>query len=331
MFDVVIIGAGPVGLFCAFESGMLNMKTALIEALPEIGGQCAALYPQKPIYDIPAHPMLLAEELVSNLKKQIAPFHHEIILNTKVNYLSKKEDFFLLRSECNKEIRTRTVIIAAGGGSLIPNRPPLDHIKLFEEYGSILYSINSLEKFKDKIVVIAGGGDSAVDFAILLSKVARKIYVIHRRNRFRALDASITQMNGCERIETIIPFQLERINGHNGMMDSVIIKNIENDQLIELKTDFLIPCFGLSMDLGPIQDWGFEMNGKYIKVDNSNMMTSTLGVFAIGDVATYHGKLKFILTGFAEGALACHSAYSIVNPGLKLHFEHSTSKGIPIE
>ncbi len=329
MFDVVIIGAGPVGLFCAFESGMLKMKTALIDALPKVGGQCSALYPQKPIYDIPAYPMLLAEDLITNLSKQIAPFHHEIMLGTKINTLSKEEKFFILKSECNKEIITKTVIIAAGGGSLMPNRPPLEGVELFEEGGTIIYSVHSLDKFKDKVVVIAGGGDSAVDFAILLSNVARKIYVIHRRNRFRALDSSVDQMHSCANVEIIVPFQLEGVSGHNGNVDCITVKNIENNSLVELSADFLIPCFGLSMELGHIKDWGLEMDNKHIKVDNSTMMTNITGVFAIGDVATYNGKLKLILTGFAEGAIACHSAYSIVNPGLKLHFEHSTSKGVP--
>ncbi len=332
MFDMIIIGAGPVGLFCAFEAGMLNMRVAIIEALGEIGGQCSALYQQKPIYDIPAHPMLLAGQLISNLEQQVAPFKPEIILNTRVESLSKSGEIFTLSSG-NLILETKAVVIAAGGGSFLPNKPPLNDIDIFEQLGAILYTADDIDKFKNKNIVIAGGGDSAVDFALLISKVAKKVYVVHRRNKFRALDASVSAMQKLAEtdgvIELIIPYQLCAINGEHGKISSISVSNIQNNEKLELEADFLIPLFGLSMDIGPIANWGLKMDKKHIEVDNATMMTSVNGVFAIGDIATYSGKLKLILTGFAEAARACHCAYTIVNSGSELHFEHSTSKGLP--
>lgn len=331
MFDIAVIGAGPVGLFSLFEAGMLGLKCCIIEALEHIGGQCSALYAQKPIYDIPGYPKILAHELVDNLMKQASPFQHEIFCHQQViNVVKNEQGEFEITTSTGKKILTKTVLIAAGGGAFGPNRPPLDGLEHFEGK-SVFYMVSQPSFFRHKRVVIAGGGDSALDWAILLSEIADKVYLVHRRAKFRAAPESakkIEELAQNKKIELIIPYQLHSITGEDGHLTSVMVEDLEGN-IIALEADYLLPFFGLSMDLGPIAKWGINVDKRHITVDNATMETNISGIFAIGDIAIYPGKLKLILTGFAEAALACHSAYNMVHPDIPLHFEYSTTKGIP--
>lgn len=328
--DLVIIGAGPVGLFAIFEAGMLKMKAHVIDALEVIGGQCNALYPEKPIYDIPAHPKILASELIELLEAQAAPFKPHYHLNQRVEKISKNSDgSFLLETSKKTIIECRAIIIAAGCGAFGPNRPPLAGIENFEGK-SIFYAVKSKAEFAGKSVAIAGGGDSAVDWAISLAEIANKVFVIHRRDKFRCAPESASQLKKLEaqgKIELVVPFQLEGVSGCGSKLENVTVKNLDGN-LRNLPCDYLLPFFGLAMELGPIVNWGLNLHKNHIEVEPSTMRSSVLGIYAIGDIATYPNKLKLILTGFAEAASACHDAYKIVFPDQILHFEYSTSKSI---
>ncbi len=330
--DLLIIGVGPVGLFAGFQAGMLKIQTTLIDSLDTIGGQCAVLYPEKPIYDIPAYPMITGNELVQRLYDQMRPFKHEIFLNQKVLKIDNKDSEYIVKTSTSEFI-AKSVIIATGGGNFTPNRPPLDGIEEFEGK-SIFYSVNNLSNFKDEVVVIAGGGDSAVDWAINLVGVAKHIYVVHRRDKFRAMQASLDQMKNLAeegKIEMVVPYQLHGLRGDNGRLQSVEVQNLDGVTKT-IECDLLLPFFGIAMDHKELISWGLEMthDHKYLLVDHSTMETNLTGVFAVGDICSYPGKLKLILTGFAEGALAVHTAFSRINPETALHFEHSTTKGIPV-
>ncbi len=327
--DVLIIGAGPVGLFTVFELGQLGMKSCVVDSLEEIGGQCTALYPDKPIYDIPAYPSVTAEELIINLKKQIDPFKPIFLMNQKVNELKKFKDFYSVKTSEENIVESKCIIIAAGNGAFGPNKPPLEKIDFFENK-TIFYHVRDKSKFKNKILAIAGGGDSAVDWAIELSKVSKKIFFIHRRNKLRAIPQNVEKLYDLEKkgkIQMMIPFQLDSIEGENGIIDYLIIKNME-DQKKKLKVDFFLPFFGLSANLGPIKNWELELEKNILKVKQETCETNLNGIFAIGDVCSYPGKLKLILTGFSEAAIASHNCYNKINPGKVLHFEYSTTKGI---
>ena len=326
--DVLIIGAGPVGLFSVFELGQLGMKSHLVDTLSEIGGQCSALYPEKPIYDIPAYPEITAEDLIEKLKKQIEPFKPTFTLGQKVTKLEKNNNFFSIKTN-DKTINAQCIIIAAGSGAFGPNKPPLQNIEEFEDK-SVFYSIKDKSIFSKKIVVIAGGGDSAVDWAIELSRLTKKIYFVHRRNKLRAAPNNVKKLEALTKIgkvEMIIPYQIDSINGNNGSINNVIVRDMDNNTK-ELEADFFLPFFGLSSDLGPIKDWELEIKNNNLLIDQATCQTSTKGIFAIGDVCSYDGKLKLILTGFSEAAIAAHSCREIIFPNTKLHFEYSTSKGI---
>ena len=328
--DIVIVGAGPAGLFSIFEAGMLKMKCHVIDTLETIGGQCVALYPEKPIYDIPAHPKVLASELIELLEAQAKPFNPIYHLNQQVQKIDKKDDgSFVVETSKNIKIECKAIIIAAGCGAFGPNRPPLANIEQFEG-SSIYYSVRNKKEFTNKKVVIAGGGDSAVDWAISLAEIAQKIFVVHRRDKFRCAPESADKMKKLEaqgKIEMIIPFQLEGLEGNDSKLSHVIVKDFENN-ITKIEADYLLPFFGLAMELGPIANWGLNLNKNNIEVDRATMQTSQKGIYAVGDIATYSHKLKLILTGFAECASACHDIFKIVFPDQIYHFEYSTSKGI---
>lgn len=330
--DVVIIGAGPVGLFAIFECGMMGMKCHVIDALDMIGGQCAALYPEKPIYDIPAHPSLTGGELIDNLKKQAEPFDPEYHLDQKVQSLTRLEDSERWLVETNKglTIDTKAIIIAAGVGAFGPNRPPLEGIEDYEGK-SVFYYVRSREEFRGKRVAIAGGGDSAVDWALSLAELTDHIYFIHRRDKFRAAQDSVNKLHKLRdegKVEFVIPYQLSSLQGSNGELSGVEVKDLDGNTKT-LKADVLLPFFGLAMNLGPIAEWGLNLDKKHITVDQATSQTSAPGIYSIGDVATYPHKQKLILTGFAEAAQAAHSIRQLVFPGEVFHFEYSTTQGVP--
>jgi thioredoxin reductase (NADPH) len=328
--DVAIIGAGPVGLFAVFELGMLKLSSVLIDALAEVGGQCTALYPEKPIYDIPAHPAIEAGALVTALEQQIAPFAAPRLLGRQVNGLGGERGGFTLTTDQGDTVRAKAVIVAAGAGAFGPNRPPLDGLAAYEASGAVQYYVRRREDLRNKRVVIAGGGDSAVDWALALKDIAR-VAVVHRRPKFRAAPESAAQLDEAARngeIEMVIPYQLHGLAGADGVLSAVEVVTLDG-AVRSLPADVLLPFFGLSMDLGPITAWGLQSEQHHVTVDPATGQTSLPGVFAIGDVATYPGKLKLILQGFSEAAVAAHAIFPIVHPDLALHFEYSTTKGVP--
>lgn len=332
--DVAIIGAGPVGLFAVFECGMLGMKCRVIDALEDIGGQCSALYPEKPIYDIPGLPETSAADLIRNLEKQIQPFEPHIHLNQQVTHLSGRAGDFRLSTSAGTEITAKVVIIAAGVGAFGPKRPPLPGIEDYEAQGpglGVKYLVRTVKDFAGKRVVIAGGGDSAVDWAVQLSGVADNVSVVHRRDRFRAMDESVRRMKllaGDGMIDLVTPYQLHALDGADGKLNAVIVADLDGGER-RLEADVLLPFFGLQQSLGPIRDWGLGAGGAGIPTDAATAETNVPGIYAIGDVSDYPGKLKLILTGFSEAAFAAHHAYKTVFPDKALHFEYSTTKGVP--
>jgi thioredoxin reductase (NADPH) len=329
--DVAIVGAGPAGLFAVFECGMLKLTSVLVDALGEVGGQCAALYPEKPIYDIPAHPAVAAGALIAQLEQQIAPFAAPRLLSRRVIGLEGAAGAFTLRTDRGDEIQARAVVIAAGAGAFGPNRPPLDGLDAFEASGAVQYYVRRREDFRDKRVVIAGGGDSAVDWALSLKEVAARIHVVHRRPKFRAAPETAAQLDAAAaagEIDMVIPYQLHALHGTDGRLASVEVADLQGATR-HLEADILLPFFGLSMDLGPIAEWGLDLDRHHLRVNPATCETNVPGVFAIGDVVTYPGKLKLILQGFSEAAMAAHAIHPIARPGEALHFEYSTSKGVP--
>ncbi|MDG6095476.1 NAD(P)/FAD-dependent oxidoreductase [Acetobacter sp. AN02] len=329
--DVAIIGAGPTGLFAAFECGMLKLRCLLIDALDETGGQCAALYPEKPIYDIPAHPTIEGAALVEALERQIAPFSVPRLLGRRVEALSGHRGRFVLKTSKGDEIHAGAVIIAAGAGAFGPNRPPLAGIEAYEVSGGVQYYVRRRNEFSGKTLVIAGGGDSALDWALELRGIAKKIYLVHRRDKFRAAPESIRLMEEAVlegTIEKVTPWQLHGLSGEDGRLTGVEVSTLEGETRL-LEADHLLAFFGLATDLGPVATWGMDTIRSTVPVTPSTCETSLPGVFAIGDVATYPGKLKLILQGFSEGAMAAHAIHPIIHPETVLHFEYSTSKGVP--
>lgn len=331
--DVVIVGAGPVGLFAVFELGMLKMRAALIDALEIAGGQCAALYPEKPIYDIPGYPRIDAQELIAQLQHQITPFKPSFHLGEQVVAMNTAEGGrFHVTTSAGRTFDCAAVMIAAGVGAFGPNRPPLDGLADYEGT-SIHYLVKRREDFRGKRIVIAGGGDSAVDWAVSLAEVAARVMVVHRRAKFRAAPDMVARMEELAKtgnIEMVIPYQLNGIEGDpaTGHLTAVQVSTLEGD-IRRLEADALLPFFGLAMNLGPISDWGLNLDRNHILVDPSNCMTSTEGIYAIGDIASYPGKLKLILSGFSEAAMAAHHIHRRVYPDEALHFEYSTTKGVP--
>lgn len=344
--DIVIIGAGPVGLFSIFEAGMLKMKTHVVDALDIIGGQCAALYPEKPIYDIPGYPEILAAELVEKLTEQAKPFAPVFHLGQRVERVQRAEctvqsketsalstqhpALWRVITSKGTEILCKAIVIAAGCGAFGPNRPPIDGLEQYEGK-SVFYLVGKREDFRGKKVVIAGGGDSAVDWAISLSELTKKLYVVHRRDKFRCAPESAAKLKALAdsgKIEMVVPYQLSGLEGKDGKLSAVEVATLEGEKK-KLEADILLPFFGLAMELGSIAEWGLNLDKNHIAVNPATCQTSTEGIFAIGDIAHYEGKLKLILSGFAESALAAHAAYKLVHPNETLHFEYSTTQGIP--
>jgi thioredoxin reductase (NADPH) len=328
--DVAIIGAGPVGLFAVFECGMLDMRCHVFDALDMAGGQCAALYPEKPIYDIPGYPRIDAADLVDRLVEQAAPFAPVYHFSAAVSGLSEGAEGFVVETAGGERVTARAVIVAAGAGAFGPNRPPLDGLAAFEGT-SVFYLVRRREDFRGRRVVIAGGGDSAVDWAISLSEVADRVSVVHRRPRFRAAPQSAAQLQRLAddgRIELVIPYQLHGLDGADGELSAVIVADLDGNTR-RLEADRLLPFFGLATDLGPLAQWNLALDHNRIAVDPATCASSRAGIFAIGDIGAYPGKLKLILSGFAEAAMAAHAIHPLVHPGEALHFEYSTTRGVP--
>jgi thioredoxin reductase (NADPH) len=329
--DVAVIGAGPAGLFAVFQCGMLEMRCHVIDSLAEVGGQCTALYPEKPIYDIPGHPAIEAGALIDRLSEQAAPFKPVFHLGRQVTRLERTPDqHWRLTTDDGVAIEARAVIVAAGAGAFGPNRPPLAGIEDYEGR-SVHYFVRRREEFTGKRVVIAGGGDSAVDWALALAGSAERVMVVHRRPKFRAAPDNankLARLAGEGKVDLIVPYQLSGLEGTGGRLSAVRIATLDGEERV-LEADHLLAFFGLSNDLGPIAGWGLSQDRNQIHVLPATCATNAPGIYAIGDIATYPGKLKLILTGFAEAAHAAHSIRKLVHPDNPHHFEHSTTKGVP--
>ena len=326
--DIIIIGAGPIGIFTVFEAGLLKLKCHLIDALPQPGGQCSEIYPKKPIYDIPAYPEILAGELTNKLLEQCKQFEPGFTLGERAEEIEKDADGIFTVTTNKGTIHQAPVVAIAGGlGSFEPRKPQLEDISFYEDKG-IEYIIKDPEIYRNKKIVIAGGGDSALDWSIFLANINADVTLVHRRNEFRgALDSveKVRDLKNQNRINIITPAEIVKLNGKEKLESVVILKdNVEK----ELKVDHFIPLFGLSPKLGPIANWGLEIEKNAIKVDTYDYQTNVPGVFAIGDINTYPGKLKLILCGFHEATLMCQSAYTIINPGKKNVLKYTTVTGI---
>ncbi len=325
--DVAIIGAGPVGLFAIFECGMVGLKCHVIDVLPEIGGQCSALYPEKPIYDIPSQPEIMAQDLIDNLEKQATPFEPIYHLNQQVVSLSDNDDIWCIKTSTGNEIKAKAIIIAGGAGSFGPNKPPLEGIESYEGK-SIFYMVRKKQDFADKNIVIAGGGDSAVDWALSFADITKSVRLVHRRDKFRAAPESVSKLHDLAekgKIELVTPYQLHGLEGQDGILSGVQVKDNKGDVRV-LEADALLPFYGLAMALGPIADWGLSLDHHHIAINPTTAQTSTNMIYAVGDIAAYENKLKLILTGFSECAFAAHDIYKKLHPDTPLHFEYSTTK-----
>ena len=327
--DILIIGAGPTGLFTVFEAGLLKLKCHLIDALAQPGGQCSEIYPKKPIYDIPAFPEILAGDLVDNLMKQIEPFQPGFTLGERAQSIQPQDDgSFIVTTNKGTKHHASVVAIAGGLGSFEPRKPPIPTIAYFEDKG-VEYIIRDPELYRGKDVIIAGGGDSALDWSIFLTDVASSVTLVHRRNEFRgALDSveKVQQLKNQGKIELITPAEVVGVIGEN-KLSGVSIKQAE--VVIEKSCDHFIPLFGLAPKLGPIADWGLEIEKNAIKVDNTlDYQTNIPGIYAIGDVNTYPGKLKLILCGFHEATLMCQSAYKRIFPNKRHVMKYTTVGGV---
>ena len=327
--DILIIGAGPTGLFMVFEAGLLKMRCHIIDALPQPGGQLAELYPKKPIFDIPGFPSILAGELVDNLMEQTKQFEPGFTLNEVAETIEKQEDgSFIVTGSRGTKHHAKAIAIAGGLGSFEPRKPELENLGQFEEKG-IEYFIRDPELFRDKRVVIAGGGDSALDWSIFLTDVASEVSLIHRRNEFRgALDSveKVRELKNLGKINLITPAEVVELHGDENL--SAITVEKEGEQQI-IETDYFVPLFGLSPKLGPIGNWGLEIEKNAIKVNNAlDYQTNIPGIYAVGDINTYPGKLKLILCGFHEATMACQSIYQRLNPGKKFILKYTTVSGV---
>lgn len=332
VYDIAIIGAGPVGLFAGFQAGVNELKTIIIDTLDTAGGQCSVLYPEKFIYDVPGHEKITAQDLVDRLNAQCNRFNHDYLFGNQVVDLKKEEEIFTLKTSKGLLIKTRTILICAGNGSFNPNKPDVIGIENFEGK-SVLYFIDDIKKFHNKIVAIAGGGDSAVDWAIMLAKhnqAPKKIYFIHRRQEMRCHPNSLAELQSLvgENFQFKIPFVAKELKGINNL-ESLILKSFCSEETEEIKIDYFLPFFGLKGDIEGIKNFGINFNKSKIPVDYSNMSTNLEGIYAAGDICEYKGKTKLLVTGFHEAAVACNGISDYLSE--KFHkekkvFEYSTTK-----
>ena len=327
--DILIIGAGPTGLFAVFEAGLLQLKCHIIDALPQPGGQLAELYPKKPIFDIPGYPSVLAGELVDNLMEQIKQFQPGFTLSETAETIDKLEDgTFVVTTNKGTKHHAKAVAIAGGLGTFEPRKPAIENIAFYEEKG-VEYFVKNPDQFKDKNIVIAGGGDSALDWSVFLSNVAKSVTLVHRRNEFRgALDSveKVQELKKMGKINLITPAEVVAVHGENHVEAVTLDINGEHQKI---ETDFFIPLFGLTPKLGAIANWGLEIEKNAIKVNNAlDYQTNIEGIYAIGDVNVYPGKLKLILCGFHEATLMCQSVYNRINPGKRYVLKYTTVSGV---
>ena len=327
--DILIIGGGPTGLFSVFEAGLLKLKCHILDSLAQPGGQCIELYPKKPIYDIPGYPEIIAGDLIKKLLEQIKPFNPGYTLGeTALTLERNSEGSFIVTTDKGTKHQSKIIAIAGGLGTFTPRKPNLENLAKFEDKG-VDYLIKDPEKYKDKVVLIAGGGDSALDWTLFLSDIAKKVILIHRRNEFRGADESVSNVQDLKnegKIEVLTPAQVISLKG-SSKLDSVII-DIDGKSK-EIIIDYFIPLFGLVPKLGPIKDWGLEIENNAILVNNSlDYQTNIKGIYAIGDVNTYPGKLKLILSGFHEVALASVQCFKRARPNEKYRFEFTTSSKV---
>ena len=322
--DVLVIGAGPTGLFCVHQLGIIGLKCEVVDNLDKIGGQCIELYPDKPIYDIPAIPVCTGEELTNNLIKQIKPFKTKFHLSDRVEEVNKNKNNWIVKTSKGKEFKSSSIIIAGGVGSFEPRKFPVKECEKFEGK-QILYSIKDKNEFKNKTVSIFGGGDSALDWAIELS-IDSKVQLIHRRDEFRGAQASIDKVKELSKegkIELLTKYQLKSVDG-DSKIKSISVKH-DDGTVKKIETNYVLGFFGLIMKLGPIVNWGLNLDKKHIPVDTEKFETNQQGIFAIGDICTYPGKLKLILSGFHEGALAARGCFKYARPDETLRFEFTTT------
>lgn len=327
--DILIIGAGPAGLFCSFQAGLLGMSNCIVDIMPSLGGQCSALYPEKPIYDIPGFPSITGQDLIDRLTTQANQFKPLTLLGQSVDHLEKVDGFFIAKTSKNEVIKTKVVVIASGNGAFLHKKLTVENADKYDGK-RLLYSVKDPKIFVNKVVAIAGGGDSAADWAINLSKIASKIYLIHRRDNLRCIPTSADKINEISKtgkIEKVIPYQIGSLSEKDEENMLINLYGLDGDKKT-ISVNYLLAFYGLTTNLGSILDWGIEIENKLIKVDPSTMQTSVEGIYAIGDSSTYSGKIKLILVGFSESSIAMHSAYGQVFPDKPFHFEYSTTKGI---
>lgn len=324
--DVIIVGAGPVGLFAVFELGLLNLRCHLVDILDRPGGQCAELYPEKPIYDIPAIPVCTGQQLTDNLMQQIKPFEPVFHFSQMVESLQKIENGnCVVHTDIGTEIEAPVVVIAAGGGSFMPKKPPIPDIESYEGT-SVFYAVRQMEQFRDQKLVIVGGGDSALDWTVNLAPIAKELTLIHRRDEFRAAPDTVAKMRRMVELEkmSLKIGQVSALHGEDGQLSSIVMKDKEKQDHI-IPCDAMLPFFGLTMKLGPVANFGLNLHENLIPVDTEKFQTSQPGIFAIGDINHYPGKLKLILSGFHEAALMSQAAFRICRPDERLRFQYTTS------
>lgn len=329
--DIAIIGAGPVGLFAIFECGLLKLRCHLIDYLPQAGGQLSEIYPKKPIYDIPGYPSILAQELIDNLMKQAEPFNPTFTFGERIETLEKKGDRdFILKTNLGTTVHAKAIVIAGGLGCFEPRKPEVSGLEKFENGKGVNYMILDPEKYRGKRMVLAGGGDSALDWAIFLADVAKEVTLVHRSESFRGAPDSVNKVMNLAKegkIKLLLNSNLSSVSG-NGHLENVAILNTKTNETSTIETDYLIPLFGLSPKLGPMEHWGLNIDKSAIEVNTDDYSTNIEGVWAIGDINTYKNKLKLILCGFHEASLMSHSAYKYINPGVKYTMKYTTVNGV---